>query len=406
MKRIGIVMINRRDMNEQLNGEFQQKILLILAPSYPDKDHLFIGGSFVKNQVEELKNYFKKVIIIAPVFQTYGYLRKDKICKNYSYGNVEVYFPRSIYIPISWLRKPLIDNRLHIVEKTIKKHHLEFDLIHAHFTWPSGYIGIKLREKYGKPVVITIHEDRGWFDREIMMNHPFINTTLSEANALIRVNRIDVPVLQRYNKQVSTIPNGFSPAFHPIETSVARKELDISLDQKIIFSLGFLDKRKGFNDLIDAMEVICGQRSDVLCYIGGAGAELRRLQAQIDRLHLGEKVRLIGSVPGDNVPLWMNASDLYVLPSLNEGNPTVMFEALGCGIPFVGTSVGGVPEVITSDDYGFLVEPGNSGDLAEKILLALDREWDQEKILTYAEKYTWKNITKEIMNVYQQVSYR
>ena len=65
-----------------------------------------------------------------------------------------------------------------------------------------------------------------------------------------------------------------------------------------------------------------------------------------------------------------------------------------------------MPEVITSDDYGFLVEPGNSGDLAEKILLALDREWDQEKILTYAEKYTWKNITKEIMNVYQQVSYR
>ena len=77
----------------------------------------------------------------------------------------------------------------------------------------------------------------------------------------------------------------------------------------------------------------------------------------------------------------MNACDLFVLPSLNEGNPTVMFEALGCGKPFVGTKVGGVPEVIASDDYGLLVEPADPEDLAEKILVALDREWDREAIL-------------------------
>lgn len=55
---------------------------------------------------------------------------------------------------------------------------------------------------------------------------------------------------------------------------------------------------------------------------------------------------------------------------------TVMFECLGCGKPIVGTKVGGVPEIITSEDYGFLVEPANSEDLAEKILIALDKEWD------------------------------
>ena len=99
----------------------------------------------------------------------------------------------------------------------------------------------------------------------------------------------------------------------------------------------------------------------------------------------------------------MNACDLFVLPSLSEGNPTVMFEALGCGKPFVGTKVGGVPEVIASDDYGLLVEPADSEDLVEKILVALDREWDREKILTYAERYTWENVAKEIMGVYTQI---
>jgi len=99
----------------------------------------------------------------------------------------------------------------------------------------------------------------------------------------------------------------------------------------------------------------------------------------------------------------MNACDLFVLPSLNEGNPTVLPEALGCGKPFVGTRVGGVPEVISSDDYGLLVEPADAEDLAEKILAALNREWDREAILRYAQQFTWENIAKEIMGVYEQV---
>jgi glycosyltransferase involved in cell wall biosynthesis len=62
-----------------------------------------------------------------------------------------------------------------------------------------------------------------------------------------------------------------------------------------------------------------------------------------------------------------------------------------------------VPEVITSDDYGLLVEPADPNDLAEKILAALDREWDREKILAYAERYTWENIAKEITRIYTKV---
>ncbi len=112
---------------------------------------------------------------------------------------------------------------------------------------------------------------------------------------------------------------------------------------------------------------------------------------------------LAGGKPHNEIPLWMNACDLFVLPSLNEGNPTVMFEALGCGKPFVGTTVGGVPEVITSDAYGLLVEPADPGNLAENILVALDREWDQEAILRYAERFAWENIAKEIMGVYARV---
>jgi glycosyltransferase involved in cell wall biosynthesis len=114
-------------------------------------------------------------------------------------------------------------------------------------------------------------------------------------------------------------------------------------------------------------------------------------------------VKLLNSVPKNQLNYWMNACNLFVLPSLNEGNPTVMFEALGCGKPFIGTKVGGVPEIINSEEYGLLVEPANPSDLAEKIMMALDREWDADKILAYSEQYSWENIAREIMRVYDQV---
>ena len=79
---------------------------------------------------------------------------------------------------------------------------------------------------------------------------------------------------------------------------------------------------------------------------------------------------------------------------------TVMFEAFGCGKPFVGTKVGGVPEIITSDGYGFLVYPANPEELAEQILTALGKEWDSDKILAHSRRFTWENSTEEILAGY------
>jgi teichuronic acid biosynthesis glycosyltransferase TuaC len=381
--------------------DLKDQILLIITPSFPNMDESFITGLFVKYQVAELKKHFKKIIVIAPIFRSFGYLKKDRVCKDYTYANVEVYYPRCFYIPIFWLSKILIDNRLKVVKQTIKKNNILFDIIHSHFTWPSGYIGVMLKEKYGTPVIITIHENDDWFDQEVDMDHTLLNSVWSGADVLIRVNRKDVPVLKHYNDEVYTIPNGFSPAFHPIDPAFARERLDLFKDRKIIFTLGNLIKRKGFNYLIDAMEHICSQRDDVLCYIGGAGPERGNLQRQIDRLHLGDKVQMLGSVPTDILPLWMNACNVFVLPSLSESFGVVQIEAMACGKPVVATRNGGSEEVITSDEYGLLIDPADPEDLAEKILVTIDQTWDMEKILAYAERFTWENVAKEIMDVYE-----
>jgi glycosyltransferase involved in cell wall biosynthesis len=112
---------------------------------------------------------------------------------------------------------------------------------------------------------------------------------------------------------------------------------------------------------------------------------------------------LAGGKPHDEIPLWMNACDVFVLPSVRESFGVVQIEAMACGKPVVATLNGGSEEVIISDDYGLLVEPGDPDDLAEKILVALDREWDREEILTYVERFMWENIAEETMGVYTQI---
>lgn len=371
--------------------------LLIITNSYPNKDNSFHGGVFVKEQVRYLENYFENVYVISP--QPWG---SNRNLRDYEYDNVRVYYPRFFHAPVEFFRKRLGDSFFKAALRIIKREKLEFDLIHAHFTWPSGYAAVKLGRAYGVPSVITIHEDRDWFLKEYTSGNEKIYWTWKNADTLIRVNQKDIPLLKEFNPNVFHIPNGFDPKRLPfMDKEEARSILRLPSNVKVLFSLGNLIERKGFRYLIDAMSLVVRERKDVVCYIGGNGPLRDRLQKQINELGLQEHVKLLGFVPDDQLKYWMNAADLFVLPSLSEGNPTVMFEALGVGLPFVGTAVGGVPEIITSEDYGLLCPPKDPKCLAEKILIALEKEWNREKIMNYADQYTWGNVVNQILEVYQ-----
>lgn len=383
------------------NSIHQDSNLLVITPGYPDKDNSLIIGKFVKEQVQYLKSYFNTVYVISPVLHSFGLSQPDKLCQDYAYDNVKIYFPRSYYVPIFYFRKILLDNRLEVVINTIEKNNLKFDVIHAHTTWPSGYIGAKLKEKYHVPTILTIHENGDWFEKEIKMNFSLINYAWKSSDVLIRVNNKDVPLLKKYNNSTYAIPNGYSSNYKVLNKKECRNILNIPQNKQVIFSLGFLIERKGFNFLIDAIKIALKTNPEILCVIGGSGPLKKKLQKQIDEMKLNDHVSLAGFISEEQLPIWINACDMFVLPSLNEGNPTVMFECLGCGKPFIGTKVGGIPEVINSSDYGLLVEPRNAQDLAEKIKIALSNNWDEKKIINYAEQYQWMNIADKIQQVYR-----
>ena len=295
--------------------------------------------------------------------------------------NSKVYPTPILYAPFDSQYKKLGEKHFKIVEKAIDKNNIKFDLIHSHFTWSAGYVGAKLKEKYNVPFVVTAHgydiydlpfRDEEWKEK--------IEYVLNTADYIITASNSNLECIKKLNVKspVRVIPNGFrSDLFYQRDSNNCKKKtLSLPPNKKIILTVGNLIEVKGHKYLSEAMKEIVKHRKDILCIIVGEGKLKNKLKNQIKKLGLKDHVKLAGGKPHNEIPLWVSACDIFVLPSLAEENPTVMFECLGGGKPFIGTKVGGIPEIITSEDYGFLVEPANPKELAEKILIALDKEWD------------------------------
>lgn len=387
--------------------KFKDKTLLILTPTYPDKNDFYIGSIFVKNQVAILKNYFKEIYIIAPIPRHNRFTKQGAYSKDYSYDNVSVYYPT--YSSVALLGYIEFYNKLRYlpiissIKKTIKKNNLKIDLIHAHFTQPLGKVACILKKQYQVPVVLTIHENSIWFLKEYTSCDNNIYTAWKEADAVIRVNPFDLPKLKLYNSNCHYVANGYSPIFRSLNQDDCREKLGLSKTQKIIFSLGILTERKGYYYLIKAMSNLRSEFPKLQCYIGGEGQNYNALTRLIYDNQLEDMVHLLGFLPSEMLPLWMNACDMFVLPSLGEGNPTVMFEALGCGKPFIGTNVGGVAEVIHDKKYGIICKPGDVDELTDALRLGISIEWDENIILEYAKQYTWENIVQKLLEIYSNI---
>ncbi|MEN3016847.1 MAG: glycosyltransferase family 4 protein [Candidatus Methanosuratincola petrocarbonis] len=383
--------------------------LLILLNDFPDVKNNYIGNIFVKEQVRSISKHVEQVNVLVPI--PFGMGLKRKTCySDYSiYGNVDVrfirYFNPLFPITFSRFRKQWILAEFHAIDRFIQRENLVFDLIHAHYSWPSGALAVELKRKYKVPVVITEHSHITLYPR-LLKKDPLLSETFTNADAIIRVNKKDLYMFKRTvpSGNFIYIPNGYSPErIKNFPKDVARNSLHLPLNSKVLINVARLSPVKGQRHLIQAMSIIAKERNDVICYIGGSGPLKSDLEKQTEALDLQDKVKLVGFIPDADLGLWLSAADFFVLPSLSEGNPTVMFEALGAGLPFVGTRVGGVPVVIASEDYGLLVEPGDPKDLADKIRMALGKEWDREKIREYAKQFTWENIAKLLLDVYQSV---
>lgn len=383
--------------------------LLAITPAY---------NYFVKDQIESISSNFNSIDVFVyhnPITEISNYLpihelslftKRSLIEYSGKPENVSVMAVPAFFIPIDRQYSQLGQRHYQKILKIVEERKLQPDLIHSHFLWTSGYVGARLKERLQVPLIVSGY---GYDLYDLPFKSPAwkerIRCILNDSDCIITVSGSLAECAKRLEvkRPVEVLPTGYdSKRFYPRDREACRRRLDLPLNKRIILSIGSLVKVKGHMNLIHAIGELEGRAKDILCIILGEGNLRNELQKEIKRCGLEKVVWLVGRKPREELPLWINACDIFVLASLNEGNPTVMFEALGCGIPFISTNVGGVSEIITSNEYGLICQSNDSTDLCNRIFEALNREWNRDAILNHALDYEWNKQKENLMEIYKR----
>lgn len=384
-----------------------------------DKNILFIVhkyNSFQKDPIEEASKYFKKVYVIVrykPIssiikrlpFENLKAFAEDIVIDLHNVPkNVEVIKAPVWYFPFEIFNKWVGDSHYRAVKKIIEKKDFKFDIIHSHFIWSSGYVGMKLKEKYNVPLVITGHgfdvyklpfENKYWEKK--------IKGIIKKADILSTVSDFNKKKLKELGvdmKKVVVINNGYSVEnFHPQDKEFARKELRLPIKGKICVSVGNLEEVKGFDILIKSIKKLKDEGVEIKHYIVGEGTQKNNLKRLVKNLDLNDTVYIVGSRPHDEIGKWINACDLFVIPSRIESASVVLLEALACGRPVVGTRTGIIPKVLNKNS-GIVTKVSDVNSLATAIRYSLKKEWDKRKIVESIKEYSWENTAKKNINIY------
>ncbi len=177
--------------------------------------------------------------------------------------------------------------------------------------------------------------------------------------------RLDVPA-----HKFRVVRNGIEPRPAVRGRAAVLKELGIPPRARVVLTVGKLTVRKGYRTLVEALPAVAEHEPDAYFVWVGEGVLEEELRARAHALGLGERVRFAGYRA--DVPDFMAASDLFVLPSLAEALPLVVLEAMAAGLPVVGTRVCGTNEVIRDGVTGRLVAAGDAEELASAIIEALE----------------------------------
>ncbi len=182
------------------------------------------------------------------------------------------------------------------------------------------------------------------------------------------------------DSKITVLPNSID--YHlfadaPDSNGQIRKQSGLPDEAFVFAMIGRLDPTKGISYLIDAFVRVRAKSPSAHLVFVGRGASMSQYQKQVRELSLSDSVHFLGY--RKDIPALLKAMDAFVLASVREGMPRVILEAMAAGVPCIATAVGGIPEIITDDETGFLVKPGDSEALADAMSKIIDMPLEKRK---------------------------
>lgn len=362
-------------------------------------------GIYILRQAVALRRY-AQIRVIAPVpyvpaWMSWGqYGGLSRIPSRDRIEDIDVSYPRYFVVPklLRFHHGVLVAaSMLPCFRRVVRE--FRPDAVITFFAYPYGYATVHLARMFGLPVAtgllgsdINVMAQRG-------IRRRMIRSSLNASHRVFSVSRAlrDATIAIGVRPEnIAVIPNGVERgSFGRLTKTEAREVLGLAPGGKVLLCVANLVRVKGVDLLVEAVKRL--RDAEATLIVVGDGEERRTLEAMVVDYGLQSRVRFVGMRAPAEIPAWMAAADVVVLASRFEGHPNVVVEALASGRPVVATSVGGVPELITSENLGLTVEPDDPASLADAIGSALSREWDENAIRRAGNARTWDDVAEELV---------
>jgi glycosyltransferase involved in cell wall biosynthesis len=269
--------------------------------------------------------------------------------------------------------------------RKIKKDKNRIDVLICFQTAPAGIAGFMAKKFLNIPYIQMIRSMNDFKGNNTLGSRFLVKKVFDNSSILIaQTESIKTNVKKLFpEKKVIVIGNGII---------IPKKKAS----GKCIIFVGSLLKVKGVTYLISALKMINNPPQTLII---GEGPMRGSLEKQTEHLD----VKFIGRIVPEKIVGYLQRGELFVLPSLSEGFPNVILEAMSVGLPVVATKVGGIPNIVEQGRTGFLVEPYNPGQLAFYIKKLLRdkklRKTMSKNCLKEVKKYSWKKIIPKLERI-------
>ena len=297
----------------------------------------------------------------------------------------------------------------------------DFDVVHVHLPFAANIlinVNRKLREKMVYTAHIGEEKKRFALDSSAPLVLKLFSPDLYLMKRIKRSVVLNEPLKEKLinkgieEEKLEVIPNGIDvDEFNLSKEEVERvkRKYGIDDDKVVVMFSGSITPRKGVIHLVKAVETIKDGKI-LLLIVGNPNVDREYAKMVMDYVKKKNiNAKFTGFVPYEDLKALYFACDIFVLPSFEEGDPIALKEALASGKPLIGSNVGGIPMQIRDGWNGFLVEPGNEKQLAEKIKYLIDNEEERERMGKNSrklseEEFDWSKIAGRYTRVYANIA--
>jgi L-malate glycosyltransferase len=281
--------------------------------------------------------------------------------------------------------------------KQLHQHH-QFDLFHTFFMTETGYVTTMLARENNVPVINSVrgsdlhkhvfspkyHAPLSW-----VLENAVWNTFVSRD--LQRRGEVMVPSI--VNKS-----SAFWNSIVPVEfTNLPTPRLASELSGVVIGSVGRLRDKKGIEFLLDACEQVQSEVDITLLLIGDFVEKERAYwEQELSRSQLSDRLKITGIIPRQEALAYLPLLDIYAIPSLNDGCPNALLEAMCAGCPIIGSNADAIGEILEHQVNGIMVNPGDAQDLADAIRYLADKPELRKTLGEAARKTVTEKLAPEV----------